>query len=855
MVGFRIARRFLREGYGRLTLTVFALASGVALICAFDLASRAVVRAFTEVIDTMAGRAALQVSPGEGGLFPEETVATVRQVAGVELAVPVVTGAAFTVDESGELLTVHGVDIAEDAAVRVYGVRDEDGLQLEDPLMFLSQPDSVALTRTFAKRRGLDVGDRIALETPTGRRRFTVRALLDAGGVARVYGGNLVVMDLWAAEAAFTRPGYINRVDVVVARDMDVGSVRDAIATALPPGLRVEAPAQRKADLHKVMFSFRVLLQGVGLIGLVAAFLIAFNRLATVFAGRTWQVGMLRAVGVSTPAVWRELLKEGLLLGAAGAVVGIPLGIGLGWLVLPAIAETTALNFKLVATEAELAIRPESLLWAAGLGLGTALLAAALPAWTAARVPAVQMIGRRGLEQMGVSSKRSLLMCLAAAAGIVIAVALQSSTQSPVWGLLATLLIAIVAALAAQPFLHAVRTLLMPAFRWLFGPASRFVAMTLLHNSRRAGLTIATLGVGVGAVLWLWTLSRSFEQSVIDVVSGAYSSDLVVSSQRAASGFLEAPVDDQLSADIAAVGSVGSVVSNRTIDWNYGGGPIAINAFDRSYFREPTFGRWPLVGRRLPGVWEQVASGTSVIVSSNFVLNLGVDVGDTIVLDTPSGPLELRIAGVTVDFASPRGTLEITREVYKRYWRDNHVTRVFVNLDPGADPATVRAAIAAQLGTAYGLRILSSRELLGYFAEQVRRAFAPVTILAVMILLVVVLAVADTLAASVADRTRELGAIRAVGVERRHLGRMVLAEGLALGVLGLILAIGAGVGLATLWVEATFPYLLGWVLELHIPYGRAAFMAALTLVICLGAALSQALRAARLQPAVALRYE
>src|ERR1700752_2183767 len=104
--GLRMPLRFLRGGYMWLALTVVALASGVALVCAIDLVNRAVLRAFVEVVDTMAGRAALQVTAGEGGLFAEDLANTVGKVPGVELAVPVVSASAFTADDSGELLTV-----------------------------------------------------------------------------------------------------------------------------------------------------------------------------------------------------------------------------------------------------------------------------------------------------------------------------------------------------------------------------------------------------------------------------------------------------------------------------------------------------------------------------------------------------------------------------------------------------------------------------------------------------------------------------------------------------------------------------------------------------------------------------
>src|SRR5262249_20065277 len=289
--------------------------------------------------------------------FPEEVSDAVARVPGVALAVPVVEATAFAGDESGQALAVQGVDIANADALRVYVARDAEGLELSDPLVVLSQPDSVILTRAFAERRGLAVGAAVFLVASGGRQRFTVRGLLDPQGVARIYGGNLVVMDLFAAERAFTRPRSINRVDVVVEHGRDVEAVRQAIHATLPSGFDVQTPAQRRLDVDRLVGSLQVLLRAVMLVGLVAAFLIAFGRLSTLFDARAWQRGLLRAVGLRRRVVWRELVREGRLLGAAGDALGIPLGIGLARLLLPALAATTALNCKLLAPQASLRIR------------------------------------------------------------------------------------------------------------------------------------------------------------------------------------------------------------------------------------------------------------------------------------------------------------------------------------------------------------------------------------------------------------------------------------------------------------------------------------------------------------------
>jgi putative ABC transport system permease protein len=320
-------------------------------------------------------------------------------------------------------------------------------------------------------------------------------------------------------------------------------------------------------------------------------------------------------------------------------------------------------------------------------------------------------------------------------------------------------------------------------------------------------------------------------------------------------GYVEAPVDDHLVGALRDVEGVGDAVGERLVDWQYAGGPIAIDAFDARYFDGTAFGQWPLVGARLDDVWGAVRNGTAVLISSSFALNLGAAVGDTLRLDTPTGPLAVRVAGVTFNFSSPRGTIVMSRDLYRTRWNDPQTNRVFVRAAPGAEPAAVRAAIARQLGRTYGLRIVSARDLIDYFAVQVRRAFAPVDVLAVLLLVVILLGLADTLAASVLDRTRELGTLRAVGVRRRLLSRAVMAEGLLLGAFGVLLALLAGLGLGTLWVRQTFPLLLGWSLETYVPYGQVAGLCALTLAVCIAAALLPARRAAMMQPAAALRCE
>lgn len=850
----RMASRFLRGSYPRLALTVFALALGVALVCAMSLVNRAVLGAFVNVVGAMAGRAALEVSAGDGAFISEDIASTVGGVGGVELAVPVVAATTFTADDAGDVLAVYGVDITSDAAVRVYESRPLAEGSIGDPLIFLSQPDSLLLTREFSLRRGVTIGDSIDLVTPAGNRRFVVRGLLDASGVARVYGGNLVVMDLYAAEKWFTRPGYVNRVDIVVSHDREVDEVMAEIRRAIPMGLHVEAPAQRKADISRLIRAFQTMLSGLGLIGLIAAFLITFNRIASVFEDRAWQLGVLRAVGVRSSRLWRELLAESVLLGALGVAIGIPLGIALGQILLPVIATTTALNYKLMNAEPTLAIEPWVLAIAAVLGVGTAILAAAVPAWRAASVALAATIRGRGREQPGVVRAVPWVTRALVGGGVLGSVGLQLALHSAVWGLVATALLAVAVALAARPLLDLSHAPLLRAIRSVSSVTGSFAVATVMENGRRSALTIGMLGVGLGAILWLWTVARSFEDSVVQTLAAAFRGDLAVSSSYKSSGFDDEPMDGGVVSRLRAVRGVAAVVGERIIDWHYAGGPIAIDAFDPAYFSGGEFGQWPLVGPRAFDVWSAVARGDAVIVSTNFVLNLGKHVGDILELDTPNGPLRVTIAGITNAFASPRGTIEMSRDRFLQFWVDERVTRAHVKATRQSDVGALRTEIA-RVFRDYRLRVLSSGDLLAYWADQVRDAFAGVNVLGFTILTVLLLGLADTLAAGVMARTRELGMMRALGVKRRQIRLVVLCEGLILCSLGLFLAIIGGLTLGVLWVEWTFSYLMGWILELHLPVRQVILGAAVTALVSILAAVGPARRAGLMEPAAALRFE
>src|SRR5262249_10483233 len=252
------------------------------------------------------------------------------------------------------------------------------------------------------------------------------------------------------------------------------------------------------------------------------------------------------------------------------------------------------------------------------LGVASAVAAATRPAWRAADMAIAQLLRSRSTELPSVGGRRAwaipiLTVCVAAASAY-----LQAATSSAVWGLVASAAIVISAALATRPLLHVLTALAVPWFGATAGPSGRFALATLGLAPRRAALTIATLGVGFATVVWLLMLAHSFEQSVINLLPGILRGDLLVSSTHIGTGYLEAPVDDALTAELRQVPGVAAVAGEQVGEWPIGGGAaVAIDAFDTDYFSGREFGEWPLLGQHLPAVWEGVARGELAVISTN----------------------------------------------------------------------------------------------------------------------------------------------------------------------------------------------------------------------------------------------
>jgi putative ABC transport system permease protein len=840
----------LRRELPQLAMAVVVIALGVALAAGVLLANDALRARFDASVDALAGAADLQIVTQSGGSFDGSSLDVVRAVPGVRAAAPLLVATTFLHDGAATRVRLIGVDMLDDASVRVYRGTD-GGAILDDPLAFLNQPDSVLVPRALATRLGITAGGALEIETPLGRRTLTVRGLLDDAGVASASGGNLLVMDLYPAQQSVGADGRVSQIDVVADDPTRVGELQVALRAALPSHLDVGRVADRKRELSRAAAAFQAMLDVIATMGLVLAALITSNRLSTVYQARLWEMGVLRALGLRPAALVRSLVGEALLVSLAGVVLGLPLGVGVAQLVVQPIADTMTMNLQQVVTATSVPPRLGPLLLAGAAGLVSGAMAALLPALRAARAGVAEVLVA-GRAPHALRHGRVKQVVRAAAIGLAVALfALQLVTDVGSLAALTMACVAVAGGFAIEPVL---RALSGPLGR-LVGAAGRIGVEDQSRVPSRAVGAAVVLMTGVAVVIWIGSMAESFEAYVVEQLMIDREADLVVDS-----GFNDIQVGDDARLDgvvlarLAGVPGVRAVAAGVNAVSNHP--ETGLVAADPIRFLDRAFGRWPLADGAPPDALQRVARGEAVLADATLAARRGIVIGGLVRINTPSGLLELPLAGITpTKFRSPAGDVILSRDLYRRHWSDESITQAFVVLEPGASPAAVTAAIQAQLGDRQRLRVLTRDELAEWYGAGVRKAYSFLDVLAALTLVVVVIGTGDALAASVLERTREIGTLRALGLSPRDVAVQIFAQASAIALVGSALAVLVGFAMSFAFVEGLIPSVLGWRLDLRPTWQVAWVAVAIAMAACLLGALLPALRASRMSTIAALRYE
>jgi putative ABC transport system permease protein len=855
-----VSWRHVRRHRLRTLLTFLGIVLGVAVIVAIALVNRTLTGSFQRTIDLIAGKAVLQVENGESG-FAESLYPVIRDTPGVADAAPAVEGFLPLVGHKGERLYVYGVDFLADSSVHEHEFTG-GAFALEQALEFIARPDSIALTESFSRRVNLPLGARLRLATSGGVRDYTVRALLKEEGAATVFGGSFALMDMPVAQIALGKQGKLDIVDLTIDKDESVEAVRARLQARVAGAAQAVRPRERGEQVESLMTSFRVGLFFVSLVALFVGFFLIFNTVSVSVIQRKREIGMLRCLGILRRQVLALFLVEALALALAGSLAGIGAGFLLAKAALYSVGRTVNSLFFQFDVAGGRADWTEVAIGLAG-GIGIALIAALYPAWQAARVTPLessrQAVWRPRAEGVSRATIAGILLLLLAPV-----IALVSPTGFSGVGKFTLGVIAMMLFLLGLSFLAPLLVSVWAGFFWratgrlpagagFLRNEARLACDSLRRAPGRSGMTIATLMISLAAIFTVAAFVASVRESLLNWVDRMVTADLVVHAGARTAGPLNVPLREEFGAKLDAIPGVAVVDYYRLIRSNYEGRPIMIESFSAQ--RSARVRTLPMLSGDGRAALENLAAEKGVLVSESFERKFGKKTGDAIRLATPSGAVGFNIIGVYVDYSSDSGSVLIERSQYKCYWRDDLVDAFDLWLARGADPERVTAAINQRYGDAYQLFVSTHRELRANVVRLMEQSFSVNYAVEIIAVVVAIFSVVNTLLASVLDRTREIGVLRAIGATRKQLRGTVMAEAGWIGVLGGLLGLFAGAVMSYHHVVYNTRFLTGWSFQYYYPLGVAVLSFIASIALCLLAGYLPAKRAATIPIVKAIGYE
>ncbi len=840
---------YVRRHLLRSLLTTTGIVLGVAVFVGMHTANRSVFYAFERTVDRIAGATELQVAAGETGV-PEDVLERVQSVPEVRVAVPVIEAVAGTLTSGQGNVLILGIDMTGDRSLREYDLESGDEAIIDDPLVFLAQPDSIMVTRDFATRNQLDTGDKLTLRTALGERSFTVRGIMRGSGLASAFGGNLAVMDIYAAQAMFGRGRMFDRIDLALKEGVSVETGRHTLASLLGAGFQVEQPAARAEQFQAMLSVYSMTSTISSLFALFIGMFIIYNAFAIAVTERRSEIGILRALGATRGQVRWLFLAESAVAGLIGSAIGVAVGALMARTMAGYVGGMLEGIYGIAERAEEVSADPGLASIAVAIGVATSMIAAWIPSRNAARVDPVHALQKGKYQVLTAGENRVRRLLALVLASVSVAALILGRSGLMFYGAYA---LSIVAALLLTPSAAMWLTrALRPMLKRLLPVEGALAADSLLQAPRRTSGTVAALMLALAQVIAISGISQSSYASIVSWLDTALNPDLFVagSSNLSDRTFRFPP---ELAAKVAGVDGVDELQRVRSFRITYRDIPVLVIGVELE-----SIGRRALrqsVAGDPKTMFAEAAAGRGLIVSENFALLQGLWLGEAVEVAAPFGTLSLPIVGIIDDWSDQQGSIFVDRSLLERYWHDDtsNVLRVYVA--PGTSVASVRQGILDAVGQERRLVVLTNQDVRRYILELTEQWLGLTYIQILVAVLVAVLGIVNTLTVSIMDRRRELGVLQAVGALRAQVRRTVWMEALAIGVVGTVLGLAFGAVNLYYVLEMTVRDLSGMRLGYEFPFQIAALIFPTILAAAFVAALWPGEAAVRGSLVAALEYE
>jgi putative ABC transport system permease protein len=839
----------------RLALTAFSVMIGVAFIAGTYIFTDTIDNTFSQMFDDLyEGQDVIVQSVSEydvgfSGPAPmdESVLDTVLSVPGVVAAEGSVGGFAIIYDKEGEAVVPTGPPTIGGSMTD--DLRLSGNVGLRDGRV-PTAPNEVAIDARTADDNGITVGDVIKVQTPDTVADYEVVATLRFGDSDNLSGATWAGFDLKTAQELFNLEGQLSTITVIGEDGTNVEILRNSMAAALPEGIEAvsaadEAAAQSEALSESLGFLRTALLVFAAVSVFVASFIIQ-NTFRIIVRQRQKELALLRAVGATgTQVVWMVVI-EALLVAVVASILGIALGFVLsGGLT----AVMGAVGFDMPSTSAPLAMR--TVLISLAVGVLVTLAAAVLPAIRASRIPPVAALQDVDIQLRMSDRKRTLFGSIVLAAGLALVLnglfgdildfgPLNELTAVGVGALLVFLAVSMLSSRVVKPVAR--------ILGWPLPKLDNLTGTLAIENTtrkpRRTATTASALMIGLALVGFFFVLGNSIKASAGAAIEEGLRADYVLSVSGFSGGF-----SPELGKTLSTSPEIGSVTALRFGFWDNNGTDDFVMGIDTDTVEQT------IELGVVEGSLDALGEG-GVFVLQDIADDQGWTLGDTVPMGlATTGLQEMEIVGIFTEANVVQSNYLMGMDTYMANFEGFGTDVDYVVAVKAADGVALEASRAVIDAAAADYPNVEVRDQVEYRQSQEAQVNTILVMFNALLALAVIIAmvgITNTLALSVFERTREIGLLRAVGMTRGQIRRMIRWESIIVAVIGALLGVVLGLFFG---VVVTLALASQGIDVLAIPVGQIIGLVIFGVAAGLLAAIVPARRAAKLNILEAIAYE
>lgn len=825
----------------RLVLSALAVVLGVMFVSGSFVLTDTLQRSFTDLFSSAFANVDVSVTPkAEKGKQPvpltPQAISDVKSVAGVSSAIGDVQGSARPIGKNGKVITTSG---SPRFGFNWTGTGQEKIRDGKAP----AGENEVAVGGYLATTGGFKVGDDIALLTLEPKKTFKITGIYEYAGGRDSLGGELSVAftEPVAQQLLLGKKDVFSGITVTAAQGTTDDALRDAVAAKLGSGYDVKTGAvlaKEQADqINEGLKFFNYVLLGFAGIALFVGIFIILNTFSIIVAQRTRELALLRSMGASRGQVIGSVVLEALVIGLIASIVGLAAGIGIGALLAKIFSSVGGTDLQL----ASIGVPMSAIISSFAVGMIVTVVAAVMPALRASRIAPVAAMREAATPDRPLTKITITGALVAAAGGTSLAFGFNQASLPLIFGgiLVAFVGVALLTPIMSKPMVSLIGRLLSWSMPGLLGRRNS------ARNPRRTAITAAALMVGISLITGVSVVLTSATKSIEKLATGQLQTDLIVSGEGQAEGDPATFRRDVLT-KIEKTDGVKSAVG-----WSQDGvlegenQLFAVGVTDMPAMAT-MFALKPKSGTIAPLKDDQLA------LPEEMAAEKGWSVGSKVTLQLAKGePKTYTVGFIWVKSQVLQGALVLPESASANF-RSDQIAQAFVQVSPGVSAADVQKRVEPLFADNPEITVQDRSAFVKQTTSQFDTVLLMIQILLALAILIAVLGVINTLALSVIERTRELGLLRAIGMRRAQVMRMITVESVVISVFGAVLGLAVGLALGIATVQALKDQGIS---EIGLPWMTMVQYLVVAAFVGVIAAILPAIRAARLNVLDAIAYE